>query len=59
MNDESDQPGNDDDAAGNETDARISDGLAIIWEAYRLDEIPRATAAAQALVKDQPQHGEA
>lgn len=59
MNDDPDQPGDDDDVAGNETDARIADGLAIIWEAYRLDEIPRATAAAQALVKDQPHHGEA
>lgn len=59
MNDEPDQPGDDDDAAGNASDARIADGLAIIWEAYRLDEIPRATAAAKALVTDQPQHGEA
>jgi predicted Zn-dependent protease with MMP-like domain len=59
MSDAPDQPGDDDDAAGNASDARIADGLAIIWEAYRLDEIPRAAAAAKALVTDQPQHGEA
>jgi predicted Zn-dependent protease with MMP-like domain len=59
MSDAPDQPGDDEDAAGNESDARIADGLAIIWEAYRLDEIPRAAAAAKALVTDQPQHGEA
>jgi predicted Zn-dependent protease with MMP-like domain len=58
MTDEPEQP-EDADEAASEADARIADGLAIIWEAYRLDEIPRATAAAQALVKDQPTHGEA
>ena len=61
MNDSPDQPDDVDDVddAANETDARLADGLAIIWEAYRMDEIPRATAAARALVTDQSQHGEA
>ena len=61
MSDSPDQPEDVDDAddTANETDARLADGLAIIWEAYRMDEIPRATAAARALVTDQSQHGEA
>ena len=59
MTDAPDPPADDAEEADSEGDARIADGLAIIWEAYRQDELPRAAAAAKVLVADQPQHGEA
>jgi predicted Zn-dependent protease with MMP-like domain len=39
-------------------DARLADGLAQIWEAYRDDDMPRALAAGEALIHDRPDHGE-
>ncbi len=39
-------------------DASLADGLAQIWEAYRQDDMPRATEAATTLVKARPDHGE-
>jgi predicted Zn-dependent protease with MMP-like domain len=58
MTDDPPPSDDDDDDEGSVADARIADGLAAIWEAYRLDDVPRAVTAGRALVHDHPEHGE-
>ena len=57
MHDDDEEEENDD---GSEevADAHLADGLAQIWEAYRVDDMPRALAAGKGLVADRPDHGE-
>jgi predicted Zn-dependent protease with MMP-like domain len=54
MNDEEDDENDGDEMA----DAHLADGLAQIWEAYRVDDMPRALAAGKGLITDRPDHGE-
>jgi predicted Zn-dependent protease with MMP-like domain len=51
-------PQMDEDARSEETDARIADGLAAMWEAYRLDQAARGVELGTQLVSQHPDHGE-